>query len=146
MPVDITETITIEVRETGCNPIYLGWLNSLGGRDYWLFEHNQLDRNEYSTIGTFEPPTTDLETAEGIKRVLGRTNFNTLGVFAGGLTRNQYDAIREVLQSPDVEQIFTDATKIKVIPVTNSVSTQTKSNGHEIQFDIEYPEIFAQVE
>ena len=146
MPVDITETITIEVREAGCNPIYLGWLNSLGGRGYWLFEHNQLDGNDYSTIGTYEPPSTDLESIDGIKRVLGRTNFNTLGVFAGGLSRNEYDAIREVLQSPDVEQLFTDGTKIRVIPVTGSVSTQTKNNGHELLFEIEYPEIFAQVE
>ena len=37
----VIETKRIQVLEPCDNPVYLQWVNQLGGLDYWLFDHNQ---------------------------------------------------------------------------------------------------------
>lgn len=45
------------------NPVYLAWLNKLGGWDYWLFSGTQTIGDDIESGGEFNPYVEDIETA-----------------------------------------------------------------------------------
>jgi len=116
---------------TGCtNPVYLKWINDLGGLSNWLFSFNQVYglspqenyRNKILTVSS------DVVTFDSWV-MLQELNKN----------RVEYGENRALgLYCKDA----TDETNQKnIIPIPVEAETQTKFNGHNFTLGIKYPRI-----
>lgn len=144
----VTEKKTVKiVRSCKRNPVYVSWINTLGGRDHWLFHTTQLDNITTSGDDTFEPYTEDLENSRG--------QLNDLSIFAQpsitctahvdvedleGIKTLFYSVNIEVLTNPDTWQV--DGAKWETYrPQRGSWSfgeTQQNKRLLEITFDKVY--------
>jgi hypothetical protein len=63
---DLSETITVDI-DQNCNPnpVYLNWLDTSGGRAFWLFNRIQTVGIETAVGDVFEPLVEDLATQQG---------------------------------------------------------------------------------
>ena len=62
----ITEKKLIKIeRCVKRNPVFVSWLDHLGGRNHWLFHTSQLNTLNTTAGETFEPFTNDLENSRG---------------------------------------------------------------------------------
>lgn len=109
----VTEKKTVKiVRSCKRNPVYISWLDHLGGRNHWLFHTSQVDSMSTSGDQTFEPFISDLENSRG--------QINDLAIFAQpSLTctalvelidlegiKSLYHSVNiEVLTNPDTWQV-----------------------------------------
>lgn len=99
----ITEIKTVDVEQ--CipeNPIYLTWLNPLGGWDYWLFGTRQQYTIQTKDLDTFQPVINYLQIANGIQESLGKEAYMKVKLGYEGLTRAKVEGIRHILTSPKV--------------------------------------------
>lgn len=63
---DISETITVDIDQNcNSNPVYLNWLDTSGGRAFWLFNRIQTVGLETAVGDVFEPLVEDLATQQG---------------------------------------------------------------------------------
>lgn len=141
---DISETLTVKIREACDNPVMLIGRNSLGGFIQWMFDVNQ----EYS-----------FENADGVKS-------KRLLLYTDDLTLNEWEALQDFITLGEVyknniveltadinktstrvnNQVYvigTDGSLIGVIVQPRMPTTQTQQNRHTFELEIEYPEIFA---
>ena len=64
--IRVTEVKTIKiVSGDKCNPVFVTWLNTPGGRENWLFYKVQTEGITTSTIADFEQNIDDIETSRG---------------------------------------------------------------------------------
>jgi hypothetical protein len=105
----VTEKKTVKI-ERSCkrNPVYVTWLDRLGGRNYWLFHTSQVDAVNTSSDATFEPFTPDLEASRGQIIDLAIFAQPTLSctalidtIDASGFQTLYYSLNIEVLTNPD---------------------------------------------
>lgn len=62
----LTEKKRVKVDHTcKSNPVFVSWVNTLGGREHWLFDTVQSDSLNTDLIDSFESYTTDLESSRG---------------------------------------------------------------------------------
>ena len=141
--VVVTEVKRIKIDHT-CykNPVYLVWKNSLMGWDHWLFYNTQTENLTSEDLGSFVQPIYDLESAEGTSNSLGKSAVNTMILGSNNLTPNQKDAIKDLLLSPQIYQVYTDGTKRVVKIKPGSLSCETRNDLHFIELEIELPETF----
>lgn len=143
---EITEDLTIEVREPCDNGVMLFWKNSVGGDAYWMFDESQ--EYEYTYPG-----------GRKVKR---------LNLFADNLKIDQWDAINELNSNTEViasnivdyamddsidkthfrndNQVYiltADLIKTGVIVIANPMTTRTHQVKHAIDITIELPELYA---
>jgi len=141
----ITEEITLQVKDACDMPVLLWWKNCVGGDSFWLFDESQ----EYE----FTYPS-----GKRAKR---------LQLFADNLTIDEWDAINELNSPTEViaknivdyemsntvdkthfrndNQVYiinSDAEKVGVIAVATGADTRTDYRKHSIQITIELPEFF----
>jgi len=141
----ITEGITLQVKDACEMPVLLFWKNCLGGDCFWLFDESQEYEHNYPS-------------GRRVKR---------LQLFADNLTMDEWDAINELNSVTEVmaknivdyelsntidkthfrndQQIFiisADAEKCGVIAVASGSDTKTPYKKHAIQITIELPEFF----
>lgn len=141
----ITEEITLQVKDACEVPVLLFWKNCLGGDCFWLFDESQEYEHTYPQ-------------GRRVKR---------LQLFADNLTMDEWDAINELNSPTEVmaknivdyemsntidkthfrndQQIFiisTDAEKCGVVAVASGSDTKTPYKKHAIQVTIELPEFF----
>lgn len=104
----VTEKKIIKI-DTECkeNPIFISWLNTLGGREHWLFHKVQTEALVTSEAGTFEPFREDIEIARGNILDLSIDATPKLVVFAlpdtedlTGLKTIMYSPMVEILMNP----------------------------------------------
>lgn len=140
---ELSETLTIELRDACQNPVLLLGRDSLGGPLQWVFEVSQEEDFNYSN---------DIKRK---RQVLS----------AAGLTKNQWDALQdfitlgeafrenivELLPSTNkttkrIDQqlyvIDSEGNKLGVIAVPSRNRTQTKLHQHYFEIEIEYPDQF----
>lgn len=96
--------------DTDCkkNPVFVSWLNTLGGREHWLFHKIQTEALVTAEAGTFEPFREDIETARGKILDLSVSATPKLVVFAlpdiedlKGLETIMYSNMVEILMNPE---------------------------------------------
>ena len=105
----ITEKKHIDIdKECVSNPVYLNWLGTNGGRNYWLFRKVQRKSIITDVIGTFEGYKDDIETAQGFIEDIERSAVPTLTIGAivpvsklDGLTKMLYSLNVLMLMNPD---------------------------------------------
>lgn len=136
---DVMQPLLIEVRR--CieeNPVMLVWKNNLGGRNHWLFSYRQRIGRETSEMGLYELYSDDLETQQVQQQTLGRLTLPTMVVGADNLSRNQYETIAGIMDSPYVERLFQDGRRYRVIVRTGSLpGIDTRDATHSIELTIE---------
>lgn len=143
--VQITEEITLKVKDACEQPVLLWWKNCLGGDSFWLFDESQGYEYNYPS---------------------GR-RVRRLQLFADNLTIDEWDAINEVNSPTEViaknivdyemsnvidkthfrndnqVYIITElAEKVGVMVVAQGADTRTDYKKHSIQVTIELPEFF----
>jgi len=100
--VNVSETITVDY-DTECHkkPIYLNWLDTTGGRAFWLFDRVQTVSVETAVGDTFEPLVNDLATQQGDIFEVERTAGNRL-VLTTYTTIEKAKGIKSMLYSLNV--------------------------------------------
>jgi hypothetical protein len=141
--VVVTETKRIKV-DHNCynNPVYLVWKNKLGGWDQWLFHTTQTETIKTEGLGKFSATIYDLENSESTSKSLGKQSEESLIVGASGLNRNQFTAIKDLLDSPVIYKVETDGSKQVYEIKPGSFVTETKNRANSIEFELILPEKF----
>lgn len=100
--VDVSETITVDIdKECHKFPVYLNWLDTTGGRAFWLFDRVQTVGVETAVGDTFEPLVNDLATQQGDIFEVERTAGNRL-VLTTYTTIEKAKGIKSMLYSLNV--------------------------------------------
>lgn len=106
----ITEVKTIKV-QGGCksNPVFVSWLNTLGGREHWLFHHVQTKQMDTAENGVFVKTNQELETATG--NVFDISAFANDVIIVNALVDiEDIEGLKTILYSPCVEMLFNPET------------------------------------
>jgi hypothetical protein len=150
----VTEKKRIRI-DNGCKPypVYVNWLNTLGGRDYWLFHQKQKTGLDVKSLGQVEPYTPDIQNAQGYIKDLGRTAVPRLTV--GAYVRSEdVDAIKGILYSPNVVLLANPDTWQEegckwrtIFPDQGSFKLyDTDQTAHTIEISFDLPAINTQIQ
>lgn len=139
----VTESIVIRLdNECKENPIYLRWLNTLGGYDQYLFHFNNEVVYDTKDRGQFQKNYTNLS-AKTNNYSRGKTATKTIIVGAEGLSQNDYDGIfPDLLLSPNIHMINAAGVETPVKISEGSWSINARDTLHSIEFELELPEYF----
>ena len=159
----ITETKTVKYNDVCeyANPIYLNWLGTNGGRNYWLFDQVQSDLLEVIDTGEFTPQIDDLETDLGNGEYLGKEASPQL-ICKAYLELSDIRGLKGLLMSPDVLMMTNNDTwqtdnptsppsplpkwkRVKVLPQTYKV-LETNATHAEIEITLLLPNINIQTQ
>jgi hypothetical protein len=136
---DLTETKQIKIN-TQCllNAVCLSWLNTLGGREHWVFKYNQIHSIDTSIGATFEPYIQDLETERS--NIFDLQRFEQPKITLGAsVDIEDIKGLKTILSSICVE-LETAQGWVGVRPETGSFKVY-ESNGTtaDIEFTIQLP-------
>lgn len=148
---DVTENKLIEVGEV-CQeaPVYLSWINRLGGREFWLFDQeteNFEDKIRTRAEGEIRSEVLQIDEQRGNFKQIGNSEVATLRIGADGLSQNRVKAIREMFSSPNILMLVSapGETPIKWIQVAvRPGSFSNTKRQSRIQFEIQLPDRFIQ--
>lgn len=143
---NVSETKTITVKsDCASQSIYLGWLNHLGGFEYWKFtarkdynyvveKANTTEKNIYTNW-----PNSYGEFANSVKKQISRTSRKKVRVRSQYLTSEQLDGIKNLRFSPLVQVVTDQYSQTNVIVDTGSFKTATDAQDlNSFEFGIEY--------
>jgi len=83
------------------DPIYLTWLNSVGGYDYWLFFNSNSKKTATSIDSEYSRNVVDLETDTGNIDITGKSIKDRID-FGALVPANKMDGITSLFESPKV--------------------------------------------
>lgn len=138
------------------NPVYLNWLGTNGGRNFWLFDISQSDILEVTDTGEFVPQTVDLAIDLGNGNYIGKDASPQLVCFAY-LEVSDLQGLKGLLMSPDVLMLTNPETwqtdndtsppsplpkwkRVKVLPQTYKV-LETNGTHAEIEITLILPTV-----
>ena len=135
----LTETKQIKInQECLNNPVCLTWLNTLGGREHWVFSYNQTHSIETSIGATFEPYIDDLQNARSNVFDLQRFEQPKLTLGAS-VDIEDIRGLKTILSSICVE-VLTPNGWVGVRPETGSFKIyESKGTKADIEFTIQLP-------
>lgn len=148
----VTEKKVVKIdRNCKTNPVFLTWINSLGGREFWLFHKVQTKGITVSENGDFEKTIQDLETARGQISVFSKTAVPQMIIGANVLIED-LEGIKSVLHSVKVEMLInpltwqTDGPKWRhVEPAPGSFKLyNTNQVRNDIEITLDFPYLFNQ--
>lgn len=130
------------------NPVYLNWLGTNSGRNYWLFKTVQTRGITVTVDGTYETYLTDIENAQGDVQDLGRGARPRLTIGAKvpipkllGLERVLYSINVLMLMNPGTWTTVGPRWQIvRVVPGSFKLN-DTDEKFHTIELTIELPAI-----
>lgn len=153
MPI-LTETKTIKV-DNKCkeSPVFISWLNTLGGREHWLFHKVQTHQIDTSDNGFFIKPNEILENATGNVFDIS-ANANNVIIVNALIDIEDINGLKTMLYSPCVEMLYniktwqTEKPKwINVHVVKGSFKLyQTNQNKNVIEIQLQLPNINIQTQ
>jgi hypothetical protein len=136
---DLTETKQIKINQSCLNnAVALSWLNTLGGREHWVFSYNQIHSIDTGVGATFEPYIDDLQNARS--NVFDLERFEQPKITLGAsVDIEDIKGLKTILSSICVE-IETTQGWVGVRPETGSFKVY-ESNGTtaDIEFTIQLP-------
>lgn len=102
----VTEVKTIKV-QGGCksNPVYVSWINTLGGREHWLFHHIHTKQIDTAENGVFMKTNETLEDSTGNIFDISASANNVIIVNAL-VDIEDIEGLKTILYSPCVEMLF----------------------------------------
>jgi len=130
-------------------PIYLTWLNDLGGWEYFQFNGRKTYSEEHEGIeiernifNNWPDGFSDGETMADWIRV---SSIRSVVVRSGLLTKAQYDAVIKIRKAIRVQQIMSDNSKVTVLVEKNGFEKYTDGDKQYIvEFEIKYPKDLVQ--
>ena len=150
----LTEIKTVKVNDGCCeNPVYLCWLNSLGGFSVWLFQRGYEDEIKTEIETPYSMNITDLETALGSNGISSKKVANTIDV-VGNVALEDLQGISGLFKSPKVQMLANPTTwemegvkwKDVIISTGSMLLFKTRKSFYDIKFTINLPEINVQAE
>jgi hypothetical protein len=150
----ITEVKNIKIdHECKDFPIYLTWLNGLGGYDSWLFFKEHTVSTKTKVSNKYNINVQDLENAVATNDITGKDVAPQLKI-GGRIEAADMDGMQSLYESPKVMMLSnpetweTDGAKWKrVIVKTGSLLTlKTRTAYLEVKLTLELPYIFKQKE
>lgn len=136
---DITETKVIKINsECIQNAVALSWLNTLGGREHWVFGYNQTHGLETSQGATFEPYISDLENSRS--NIFDIEKFAQPNITLGATVDiEDIEGLKTILYSVCVE-MYVNGKWIGVRPQTGSfVIRESRDTNADIELTIALP-------
>lgn len=129
--LQLSETITIDVSDpcaqSGITPLYITWLNYLGGYDYWLFtakkaymvDVEQSKTQEKNIYQNWEKSFGEF--AGSIRKQTARGSRQMVSVTSQFMTKEQADALAFIISSPLVQILTTTQVGEITIPTVRTV-------------------------
>lgn len=131
-------------------PIYLTWLNYLGGFEYFFFTAKKEFQIEIGETGTSQNnvlpnwPQSQGKTADTVNKQTYRISRNKIVVRSQHLTQNQLDALSYIKTSPLVQIVESRTDRRTVIVDTDSFKKYDEVEKlFTIQFTISYTDDIA---
>ena len=150
----ITEKKEIRIdHECKDYPVYLTWLNGLGGYDSWLFFKEHTVKVKTRSLNAYTRNVESLETSIGNKDITGKTISEQMDI-GGRIKSADMDGMESLYESPKVMMLTnpdtweTDGAKwIRVIVKTGSLITlKTRVEYLTVKLTLDLPFINKQVE
>lgn len=142
--VQLLETITVKLG-TVCtkNNVYLCWINSRGGYDYWLFDKNQIVGFSSKSVGELNSDPTDLATQNFRSTSIRMESVERI-ICGATVSIDDFTGIKGIERSPAV-YVFTGVSsytwkRMKVIP--KGFQYQKRGVTVDVSIELEYPEIY----
>ncbi|RCH53940.1 hypothetical protein DJ568_15485 [Mucilaginibacter hurinus] len=123
------------------NPVYLCWLNTLGGWDYWLFDSSQKVDIGISDVKTFDKYIEDYERADVLTETVSKTARTKITLGANSVLISEIEALKGIMYSPKV-LLLTGQGPVKWMTVqvdSGSFDYETKHNVADIELSIMLP-------
>jgi hypothetical protein len=137
----LTETKQIKINQTCLErPLAVSWLNTLGGREHWVFSYNQIHTLDTQSGATYQPNIDNLETATS--NILDLQKFAQPKVSVGAdVDIEDIEGLKSILYSICVE-IQTAQGWIGVRPETGSFKIlETKDTKATIEMTFVLPDV-----
>ncbi len=126
-------------------PIYITWLNNVGGFEYFLFtgrkeSHVDVDDSSQTKTNVFiNWPNSYGQFADTVDRQTFRSSREAMVVKSQHLTRNQLDAITQIRTSPLVQILYSRNDRVTVLVDTDSFKKYDEVDTlYTIQFRIRF--------
>jgi len=123
----LTEKKRIKI-DTECKdfPVYLCWINSLGGYDYWLFFKSHEESTKTKSQTPYLINIDDLETATATNDIIGKQAVHTFKIGAR-MKQEDMDGITGLYESPKAMLLMNPETWQDDGPVWQRVIVKTGS-------------------
>lgn len=147
-PEYVTQPLIIKINKPCKDPyIYLKWLNTLGGWDYWRFGKDQLLQLTTADDIVIDRNVFDWENGDTIAEVIKKSAFSKASIGAQ-VSDKKISGLRELAYSTKV-MVLTSLNPIqwqtvRVTPGSFDIR-RTRSKVTELRFTITFPEINVQV-
>lgn len=144
--LDVVNFLNVKIAKCERNPVYLCWLNSLGGWDYFMFEKTQDYTLNVFEADSYSPDVIDIQT-DSREDWIGKKARYEVKLGANNLNPNEVIGISRMLTSPKVYLVGTAGalTMDTVLVKKGSFNLwRTDSNKADIEFTIEMPEQYLQ--
>lgn len=139
----VSETKVINV-DNGCRkyPVYIAWLNTLGGWDYWLYDVTQKVTLDVNGVKTYERFVYDVSTAEGTIETISKDAIDKV-IVGDTVDVETFKSLRNVMFSPKVLLLIgQDPVKWITVQVeAGSLSYETADGTADIEFAILLPKM-----
>jgi hypothetical protein len=144
-PEQITEELTVKVKDPCENQILLFWKNTLGGDQWWMFDESQGYEYNYPSgrkVRRMDLFTDNLTQKEwdGLNELNSPSEVIALNIVDYGMD----DSVNKTHFRNDnqVYIVNADFSKVGVIVIPSGSDTKTMYKKHSIEITIELPEIF----
>lgn len=139
----ITEVKTIKIKTSTClkRPVYVRWVNTSGGIDYYPFEFRQTYETTVSDMVRVNLYIQRLSLTNGTHFAPVRTKTKKVVVGAENLTETMYNALQSLHTSPMIE-MYIGSKWMEVIADDNSSVRDTFNPANSFECVLILPEEF----
>ena len=150
----ITEKKKIKIdHECKDFPIYLTWLNGLGGYDSWLFFKEHTIQTNTKVISRYKSNIQDLENSVGTFDIVGKDISPRMQI-GGRMEVEDMDGMQSLYESPKVMMLMNPNTwesdgcvwQRVVVRTGSLVTLKTRSSYLDVKLTLELPNRFKQQE
>ena len=141
----VSETITLIVKETCNNPVYIRWKNIIGGWNYYLFDCRQLKGLSVDSFEQYRENFTDLENQNIVNNFYSKTSREQWQLLAENIETYELELLQGVPISPRVDLYTGDGsthTWQAVIVTAFSLINTTDKSRQSATITINLPEKF----
>ena len=147
--LDAFAPITINVKrpaEQSCNTFYVRWLNTLGGWDYWLFEHKIYEALKVENGNNYESYFDSISEISDFENVTFKNVSPAVQVGSDTLTKNEAEGLKVLTTSPKIYWYNEEISKwigIIIQPGTFNIRS-SKDNYFNVELTFVKPKYFNQ--
>ncbi|MDR1416270.1 MAG: hypothetical protein LBJ57_02470 [Prevotellaceae bacterium] len=128
------------------SPLYVRWVNKLGGYDHFMFKQRQTVKQELKNVQLSAPFVTDSAAFERSEEVYSYEADNTVVAGAENVNRYEFDVLRGLLTSPRMWWYREDLQRwIRIYIAKGSTQENTRQSMQSVEFEFVLPEQNVQI-